>query len=168
MNIYQLKMLLFYYAKENEGLFPSISSTPGTLTFSADFIQEMGIPKEIMICPFSGKKGALDSSYFYFGFPFSKADEFKIVAENIKNYWDSATMEKANPKEKRLRLDACNTCNIPVLIERPPSLRFHQNSHVLFLDGTIKEVNRGEWPLTDEVLSIIRELEKGISIGDAS
>lgn len=165
-NVVVIKDKLFSYAQENNGVFPWPSDVPGKLTFSNDFVDEMKLHRDILLCP-SARTKEHDYSYYYFGFSFSNIDGFKNITQMLKDYWSMSTEDKSSYEGKRLHLGDCNQCDIPVLIERPPSHRFHTCSHVLFLDGTIRKLYpRRGWPLSDDVLSIIHELEEKYTIRD--
>jgi prepilin-type processing-associated H-X9-DG protein len=124
-----------------------------------------------------------DQSYFYLGYAITNQTELQAFAEAYQkqitdggNFKENlpvadATGTAGSPNLYRLHNDlrskiaedigesAIDT-NPPVLIERSGNHTEPAGGNVLYFDGHVEFIRHGNWPMTDEALAVLNNLDK--------
>lgn len=182
--------VLWGYAGSTRGLYPPLSSQPGVLMFSPETIPPTERLGRYLVCPTMRKAKQPttgpaspfdDQSYFYLGYVVLNDDDVEAFAQAYRkqiaeggNFDGDLTVETPNGTKvlRRLRsgVDGDSENVTPVLIERDfghvkietvegRKVRVH-GARVVYMNGSVKLVPRGTWPMTKKTQRILAELAR--------
>ncbi len=177
-NLKQMALVLDRFAEENDGVYPPLSTEAGRWMFDADQVSpRFLVDPVVLLCPTdentlaalrqhdSDDHIANDTSYFYLGYAVRSeqglddfADAWMQTMES-DNDFTKDLVEPGGRTVRRLSKRIQEPSEVPVLIERANN-HMPDGGNVLYLDGHVKFVKMGSFPMIQEFLDALESFER--------
>lgn len=172
------------YSEENDGRWPSLSSTPGRLMFDVDSVYPEHVQHTVIfVCPeqenFSdltedegNSENIDDLSFAYLGYAFTNQDELTALLGVVETRWEKGLAFDSDIEtddgvvfrrlhDSLMTSDEIDPSVVPVLIENSGTRHPIGALNVTYLDGHSDLLRLGsKFPATEEALAALRRVSR--------